>query len=333
MIQSNQSTSQCPVCKATEAVDFCAYRCAHRPSRAVFADRRIVRCRGCSLLYTSPAPSLAELDSYYREVYRGDAFKDVVDLARFPFDHPAFLSRGRSLYKLVKEQLGDQASQPLKVLEIGAGNGRVLWPFKESSPHWTLFAAEPDADCQPLLEKCGAQVFNAFLSDAASMSKLTDAGPFDVVILAHVIEHLLDPVEALRLSASLLSADGVLVIEIPHSPDRETSWTPNHAPHLTFMTSHTLRDCIERSGGDIGFLDTCGPTLPGFLPFRGRWTTRLGMKLLPAAVRVRIRRMLNSRQSPPKQLANPDFVPISSFCDYGGEHRWALRAIIRYEKS
>lgn len=82
-----------------------------------------------------------------------------------------------------------------------------------------------------------------------------DVGPFDIVLLLHVLEHVANPVVFLARVHALLRPGGLLVLEVPHCPEARVRWynpsTP-HVPHLFFFTvngpQHCFADATSRSG-------------------------------------------------------------------------------------
>ncbi len=74
-------------------------------------------------------------------------------------------------------------------------------------------------------------------------------GPFGVITLFHVLEHLVDPRGALELLGSWLAPDGRLVVEVPNVETRSTA--PHHRfhrAHLYGFNTVTLDACGEAAG-------------------------------------------------------------------------------------
>jgi SAM-dependent methyltransferase len=77
---------------------------------------------------------------------------------------------------------------------------------------------------------------------------------FDGVVFSHVVEHLLDPVAALRSAAKLLSPGGKLFIEVPNNDSdiaRQSglSWEHLDIPrHINFFGETSLRMLTKQAG-------------------------------------------------------------------------------------
>jgi 2-polyprenyl-3-methyl-5-hydroxy-6-metoxy-1,4-benzoquinol methylase len=83
---------------------------------------------------------------------------------------------------------------------------------------------------------------------------------FDVVLLGDVLEHLVDPLRALRQMEEVLGRDGSLVISLPNIVHWITrlkillgqfdyqAWGTLDHTHLRFFTMKTARELIESAG-------------------------------------------------------------------------------------
>jgi len=115
-------------------------------------------------------------------------------------------------------------------------------------------------------EKIGLSVQHATLEQA----KL-DLGAFDCIVLNHVLEHVRDPVAALRRVAGLLRPGGVVRVEVPnlaslssHLKNLQSRLGLKRQPwkhysvehHFWFFTQATLRKTFAGAGLEIARLST-----------------------------------------------------------------------------
>lgn len=107
--------------------------------------------------------------------------------------------------------LRDQKLEPGRVLDIGSGVGRVL--ALAQADGWDVTGIE-------LSESMAATSSKELGVDVHAMDFLDGdiegLGEFDVVILAHVLEHLPGPVHAMQRIAALLRPGGFGVLEFPN---------------------------------------------------------------------------------------------------------------------
>lgn len=98
-----------------------------------------------------------------------------------------------------------------RLLEIGPAVGGFA--LLASDAGFDVDTVEMDARCCEFLRNT-ITLSATQATDAAAF--LVDSGPFDVIALWHVLEHLPDPSETLRAAAQGLSEGGILVIAVPN---------------------------------------------------------------------------------------------------------------------
>ncbi|MFL6244851.1 MAG: class I SAM-dependent methyltransferase [Thermoanaerobaculia bacterium] len=108
----------------------------------------------------------------------------------------------------------------------------------------TLGAAEP----------FGLETIQALLSDTTTTKRLRSVyGAADVLIARHILEHATTATDFIRSMSSMLSDDGVLVLELPDS-DR-TIRAGNHAfiweEHISYFTASSFRRAAAEAGATV----------------------------------------------------------------------------------
>ncbi|WP_096701981.1 methyltransferase domain-containing protein [Magnetospirillum sp. 15-1] len=132
-----------------------------------------------------------------------------------------------------------------RLLDIGAGLG--VFPHGMKQAGWNVTALDPDPQAgRHLTEVVGVRAVTAdfFAVDAATL------GPFDVITLNKVIEHVEAPVPMLAKAGALLAAGGFVYVEVPDvvaaidGPGREEYFIEHH-----HVFSHaSLAMTAERAG-------------------------------------------------------------------------------------
>ncbi|MBK8249173.1 MAG: class I SAM-dependent methyltransferase [Gemmatimonadetes bacterium] len=271
----------------------------------------------------SPVPSEDELTRYYTRDYRsgGRYGGNAADLANFPRDNLFFFNRGEAVADLLVKHLGDRS--PQRILDVGAGFGHILHRLGSRFPGAELHAQELSEPCVAHLRGIGVAVHDRPLAEVVS-----GVGPFDVVVLSHVLEHLRDPVGVLRLLGKHMTAGGLLSVEVPHVPADtllswdDSPWAPRHdEPHLTFFGAPELRGLLGRAGFDLRFLETAGP--PWERVSRLRYSLPPLIPTLRRAIPEGVQRALRRRSS---AVGDPASTRWPAFHAYGGHRIW-LRAI------
>lgn len=120
---------------------------------------------------------------------------------------PTRQNRGhRQTYAFIKRH----ASRPGRMLDLGCGDGTVLWLAKQDG--WDVKGVELFPEHAKLVrETLGLDVE---ASDITAYDGAREA--WDCVVLTHVLEHLPDPVGALRKIHRLLKPGAVGVLEFPN---------------------------------------------------------------------------------------------------------------------
>ncbi|HTX09592.1 MAG TPA: class I SAM-dependent methyltransferase [Solirubrobacteraceae bacterium] len=97
-----------------------------------------------------------------------------------------------------------------RLLDIGCSNGAYLALMRQLG--WETMGIEPDAGAVDQARNRGLEVRRGTIAD---LSPETD-GAFDYITLGHVLEHIHDPVEALRAVRRVLAPRGALWIATPN---------------------------------------------------------------------------------------------------------------------
>ncbi|MFN0042814.1 MAG: class I SAM-dependent methyltransferase [Alphaproteobacteria bacterium] len=132
-----------------------------------------------------------------------------------------------------------------RVLDFGCGAGGLierLAPLAKS-----IEGVEPTEPFRQWLAKRGVVAH----PDTASAK-----GPYDVILLFHVLEHLPDPVNVLTQLAAKVEPGGRLYVEVPHVNDALLTIYRVEAArkflffsdHLQYFTRRSLEEAISRAG-------------------------------------------------------------------------------------
>lgn len=110
---------------------------------------------------------------------------------------------------------------PARLLDIGCGNGRLLYVAKRAG--WTVKGLELSAETAArVAERLGVPVVAAdFLATSAGPE---DRHAWDVVSLRHVIEHLPDGLGAMARIRELLKPGGCFLAEMPNVEGLSKKW-------------------------------------------------------------------------------------------------------------
>ena len=195
------------------------------------------RCGACNTLTLAPVP--ADLNRYYPPEYY-----------RLPRNRTELLAAAApERYKL--EIIGRFVAAG-RVVEIGPAVGQFAVVAQEAG--YETSAIEMDAACCRFLRDA-LQIEVHETSDPSAA--LAAGGPFDVVAMWHVIEHLEEPRAVLSAAAEALRPGGVIVLAAPN-PDAfqfrvfGRRWAHVDAPrHLTLLPIAALEGLARELRLDV----------------------------------------------------------------------------------
>lgn len=136
-----------------------------------------------------------------------------------------------------------------RVLEVGCGAGGQLATLRDSG--WNALGIEFDAGAAAAARQCGLDVLEGELRELA-----LPAMSFDAIVMAHVIEHVPDPVGLFSECRRLLKPGGLLISITPNVDSLGHRWYGRHwrglepPRHLAVFTPRALALCAQRAEFD-----------------------------------------------------------------------------------
>jgi hypothetical protein len=200
----------------------CAW-CGHLIGTNAVYLRGRVRCGGCGVANTHPWPTEAELDASYGGWYRPSSGR--------------FSGMGDVLFRRTRGLLArrlDRIAPPGPVLDVGAGDGALLDALISRGRE--VLGLEREAT-RPDIK-------------AAALPELS--GSWAAIVFWHSLEHLPDAGRQIDHAASLLAANGVLVIAVPNAASLQAQvfgdrWLALDLPrHLVHLPARALIERLQQ---------------------------------------------------------------------------------------
>lgn len=204
-----------------------------------------------------------ELDAFYtaeyRRLYQGSAEPSAKDLL-------VQSRRATSLGKILQSQVERVTSH----LDIGSSAGLLLQKVRTVYDCKSV-GVEPGEAYRNYARKQGLQVFNSL---EEVRSAIEPEARFDLISLAHVLEHIPAPVDYLtNLRNEMLQEEGTILVEVPNLYAHDCF----EIAHLVSYSAHTLQQTLIMAGFEITFMEQHGrprsELLPLYLTALGRPTT------------------------------------------------------------
>jgi len=201
---------------------------------------KIYLCPGCAHVMSDEG-GLADVADYYDREY--DSLLESAD-ADDLYDLDA---EGRPVYRsqVQLENLARLANLPAtgRILDFGCGKGTFLARFQRRYPGWALFGCDVSeryrAFVEPLTGPGGFRVTPLERPSAP-------AGPFDLVTMFFVAEHLIDPAATLGAIVPLLAPGGLLYLTVPNVVTNTID--AFLADHLSHFSASSLVTLLHRCG-------------------------------------------------------------------------------------
>jgi 2-polyprenyl-3-methyl-5-hydroxy-6-metoxy-1,4-benzoquinol methylase len=207
-------------------------------------------CETCGLVFQSPRMSDEELKDFYQAEYRRLIQDDVGPTDK---DRRVQAGRARNLVKFLRKHLDVASSH----LDIGSSAGALLQIIQQNYECISV-GVEPGDAYRTFSQERGWEVVSGLdeIHNKYSAS-------FDLVTMAHVLEHLPDPVGYLRnLRENWMTPGGHLLIEVPNLNGHRAL----ELSHLAAYTSMTLQRLLNQAGYRLKAIETHGHPRSRLIP-------------------------------------------------------------------
>ena len=170
-----------------------------------------------------------------------------------------------------------------RVLEVGCGTGATIAVLRSRGCEVVGVDIAPAA-----VEEARRVLDAAHALDAEEEDLPYEPGYFDLLILHHVLEHMVNPWEALRRLVSYVRRDGYVIVGVPniahyrvlarlilhdqfvHEPYGVLDWT-----HLRYFTRSSLETTLLGAG--LSIVECRGQSIA----IEGSWKARAVVRLFP----------------------------------------------------
>ena len=169
---------------------------------------RTVLCNSCGLIFFDPMPTSYLLkiiyENYYQRFHRNAIYPSESVIQREK-------KRAQKCINLIGKY---SFPETLRVLDIGCSAGYILSEIKNTfnDKDVLLTGIEPDKNYVSFIKNTHPEidVYCGMLENYSSIKK------YNLVLLMHGLEHILNPTRALEIIKTLLSPSGILYLETPN---------------------------------------------------------------------------------------------------------------------
>ena len=202
---------------------------------------KILECKECGLLYTTPRPNKDEIGRYYKseEYYSHQENKEGFI--------PKVYEKVKSVNLKNKYGIATEGKEKGKALDIGCGVGDFLHTMEQHG--WDCTGVEPSEDAKVIAKK---RIKGQLLS-SEEQENLPDSS-FDIITMWHVLEHVDDIRWQIQQLHRLCKPGGRIIIALPNYKSYDgqyykAEWAAYDVPrHLNHFNKETLIKILEESG-------------------------------------------------------------------------------------
>jgi 2-polyprenyl-3-methyl-5-hydroxy-6-metoxy-1,4-benzoquinol methylase len=201
----------------------------------------VVICRECGLIQAMPRMDERAYTEFYDTEYRL-LYDGTEEWHEYQFDSQ--FERAHA----IDDYLVDGSRQETGILDIGTGPGGMLDYFQQQGH--PVAGCDLDESAVSYAQSRGVPV------QRASVDKLDLYWEPSIIILSHIVEHFLDPIQDLRTIRDLGGSDTRYFVEVPgvKSVRPETSYYGSdfrkqlQNAHTYYFTIRSLRNTLQQAG-------------------------------------------------------------------------------------
>ena len=189
-------------------------------------------CKSCGLVFQSPSPSHNEILKYYEKIsnYFDNYYKPTQDKIKSVNRH----------INIVKDEIKDF---PKKVLEISVLNSYNLLQFKKHGAK-VVEGLEPSKVIAKNLNKK-----DKITVHISNIEEFKFKKKYDLIIMSHVLEHLFDPVNALKKCSKNQSFGQHILVEVPLFDNVENIVNGSlYLEHLYYFSENNFLELLSKAG-------------------------------------------------------------------------------------
>jgi SAM-dependent methyltransferase len=228
----------CPVCGGMDHEVLYRQRFEHFAAGSIADGYDVVACRSCGMCFASGLPDGRRFAEYYDRSSKYDMGAEVS-----PFDAERFVDEAR----FVAEHVADR---DVAVLDIGTATGSLLVALRGAG-FTSVHGVEPSPDAARVAREVNG--LDVVVGGVAEASALADG--FGVVCLIAVLEHLVDPGQALKQIVPLLGEKGVLYLHVPDAArfqdHVDAPYQQFSVEHINYFTPGSLRNVVASVGLEV----------------------------------------------------------------------------------
>jgi len=196
-------------------------------------------CPRCGLVYLNPRWKKEVYNQFYKKEY-DKYYRNYI----FAYNKTNYTEQEiifRRVINFIPKKINN-------ILEIGAGTGKNLIYLLNIFRNSHAYAIEMSERCLNILKFSSS--INVLSNDVDSCWQKKFNKKFELIIMRHVLEHLLDPISVLKKVYASLNVNGIAYISVPNmmKPKRTLEKYWFRVVHTFYFSKYTLLEMMIKSG-------------------------------------------------------------------------------------
>lgn len=229
-LMSRLSGRPCPACAASDVEVLHSCRFILADDHPLKAGYDVVLCTLCGMAFGDPIPPQSAFDTYYERLSKYTDPESATGGGVLAWDDRRVAASADFLASRCSRR-------DAHIVDIGCASGGIL-RYLAAMGFTRLTGIDPAPACVAAVAQI--EGVTAGLGSFFAMPK--DLERADLVVLSHVMEHVRDVQPALHVVKNMLTADGLVYVEVPDA----TRYVEHLvAPYLDFNTEHINHFSLE----------------------------------------------------------------------------------------
>ena len=239
---------ECVACRA-EKISYWRQKCFHYTQSDKQNEFHIYRCENCGTGFLNRPPHKQWLQAIYQ--YSGQALTKPVTLEDVLAREAEFPNCTVDAERMSQQADRLNSSGNRQALDIGSGFGFYTQALRKAG--YQTVSINPGQ-----YENAVFKSMNGDEPLSVMFENYDPAGSFGVVMMSQVLEHLLEPDQAIGKVSGLLASGGVLACAVPNynsflvkllgARENACLWVPEH---VNYFTENGLKVLFERNGFQV----------------------------------------------------------------------------------
>ena len=196
-------------------------------------------CQKCGFVFVSPTIAENELADYY-------AYMSLYDMSLYEFTDSNSLSqrvnRYQRIFAFIHDYIKKDQPELSYILDIGCSTGYLLSLFKTN--RYKVLGVDPSPKCKNIaINEYGVNVITGTLDTISIQNE-----KYDVIILSHVLEHIVDLSSFILKLKSILSPKGIIYVEVPDVQNINLPFGYFSFEHVNYFSKISLTNLMAKYG-------------------------------------------------------------------------------------